>query len=385
MTYASDQKLSQHGLSSTSRRMLDLRDEVFEEWERRVRQLVKGAGAILQPILINTLPVFFDNIAEALTPDYPRERATSNTTIASAHGSERARMTSYGPEQVIHEYQIFRDALALVAERRQVPLAYADWQVIHGSIDAAVRESIREFTVMHDSFREKMAASLTHDLRTPLGTINAAANLVAMLTEVPKIADVAQKINQSCGRMDEMIRELLNILSSPRGHRLALDLSQFDIRALADEVAAQVNMEDPGRCVVSGQAVDGYWCRNSVRRALENLTSNAVKYGDGATIYVHVAATHGRMMLSVRNTGQAIDRQHRATIFEYLRREDASGQIGWGIGLPFVQSVAESHGGSVAVDSAAQTGTTFTIDMPVDARPFAADAVSSGAAPARPG
>jgi nitrogen-specific signal transduction histidine kinase len=40
------------------------------------------------------------------------------------------------------------------------------------------------------------------------------------------------------------------------------------------------------------------------------------------------------------------------------------------MGLPFVKSVAESHGGSVAVDSSAATGTTFIIDIPVDCRPF---------------
>ena len=61
------------------------------------------------------------------------------------------------------------------------------------------------------------------------------------------------------------------------------------------------------------------------------------------------------------------------TIFQVFRRAEAAkeGNIeGWGIGLPYVRSVAESHGGSVAVDSAVSRGTTFIIDMPRDARPF---------------
>jgi signal transduction histidine kinase len=53
-----------------------------------------------------------------------------------------------------------------------------------------------------------------------------------------------------------------------------------------------------------------------------------------------------------------------------LQREAARDAKGWGIGLPFVRNVAESHGGSVAVDSSPATGTTFLIDVPVDCRPF---------------
>ena len=46
---------------------------------------------------------------------------------------------------------------------------------------------------------------------------------------------------------------------------------------------------------------------------------------------------------------------------------------GWGIGLPFVKAVGESHGGSVSVDSSPELGTTFLIDIPVDCRPFVGD------------
>lgn len=119
-----------------------------------------------------------------------------------------------------------------------------------------------------------------------------------------------------------------------------------------------------------------------MRRAVENLITNAVKYGDGKGIHITVDEAHERMLLSVHNTGNPISMEHRGRIFEYLRREGSGIQQGWGIGLPFVQSVAESHGGSVAVDSSAETGTTFLIDVPVDCRPFVDDDL--GAAPEAP-
>ena len=82
-------------------------------------------------------------------------------------------------------------------------------------------------------------------------------------------------------------------------------------------------------------------------------------------------------MLSVHNSGSTIPSASRDRIFEYLRREDSGKASGWGIGLPFVRSVAQSHGGSVVVDSSPETGTTFTIDIPLDSRPFVGKANAS--------
>jgi hypothetical protein len=97
---ASDQKMNSNGLSATSKQVLGIRDAVFAEWERQVRLLIKGAQHVLHPTLLNTLPIFYDNLAEALTPNHPRSNATSNNDVAAAHGNERARMTSYEPEQI---------------------------------------------------------------------------------------------------------------------------------------------------------------------------------------------------------------------------------------------------------------------------------------------
>lgn len=379
---ATDQKLTENGLSATSRRVLAMRDAVFAEWEKDVRRLVQGAQDILHPILMNTLPVFYDNIAEALTPSHPRARATSNTDVAGAHGNERARMTHYGPEQVIHEYQIFRDAFSRVADEQGVVLSRAEWAIVNGSIDCAVRESVKKFTSMHDTFRHRLAASLSHDMRNPLSVVVSGARLLTLAPQSERAPAIAQKILDNGKRLAAMIEELLEAFSFHRGQKLPLALSRFDVLELARTVCAEVNENQAEQCAVSGISVTGYWCENSMRRAIENLITNAAKYGDGAGIHVHVDAAHERMLLSVHNTGNPISMEHRGRIFEYLRREGGNIQEGWGIGLPFVQSVAESHGGSVAVDSSAATGTTFLIDVPVDCRPFVDD--EHAAAPDRP-
>ncbi len=370
---ASDQKMNQNGLSATSKQVLAMRDAVFAEWESQVRMLIKGAQHILHPTLLNTLPVFYDNIAEALTPNHPRDDATSNTDIAAAHGDERARMTSYEPEQIVQEYQLFRDAFSRVADEQGVVLSRAEWGIVNGSIDSAVRESIRKFTSMHESFRHKMAAALSHDMRSPLSVVITAAHLLSMGAAPDRTPALAKRILDNGQRLGSMIEELLDALSFNRGEKLPLDLSQFDVLDLARTVCSDASVATPGDCTVSGASVTGYWCEDSLRRALENLVVNAIKYGDGNGVQIKVDEAHGRMLMSVHNSGNAIANEHHGQIFEYLWRDGSTkGRRGWGIGLPFVKSVAESHGGSVAVDSSPATGTTFIIDIPVDCRPFVA-------------
>lgn len=375
MTVATDQTDSA-SLAAKSVQVLAMRERMLAAWESQVRASVRGADLLLRPILINTLPAFFDNLAEALSPDYPRADATSNTTIAAAHGNERARMTSYGPEQVIQEYQIFRDVFASEALATGVVLGREEWRVINQSIDLAVLESVREFSTMQEGFRRRIAAGLSHDMRNPLSVMVTCAQVLSLGCDPAHVLAIGQKIIANGNRLDEMIRELLDALSVQRAEALPLALSEFDMRDLAGEVVAEVNDRLPGKCTLLGDPVQGHWCRDSMRRALENLLTNAVKYGDQAPIRVKIDATLGRLILSVHNTGKPIPPEHTGKIFDYLWRERGSAAGGWGIGLPFVQGVAESHGGSVAVDSGPATGTTFIIDVPVDCRPFVARAVA---------
>jgi signal transduction histidine kinase len=76
--------------------------------------------------------------------------------------------------------------------------------------------------------------------------------------------------------------------------------------------------------------------------------------------------------VSLHNEGQPIPVEETESVFQmYHRAEEARAKsVGWGVGLPFVRRVAECHGGSVHVSSTADEGTTFSIDMPLDARPF---------------
>lgn len=371
MTLETDHKLNERPpLSATSLALLGLREVVLDHWERLVREQIAGAQQVSGPVLIDTLPAFFDNLAEALTPSYPRDIATSDTNAAAAHGGERARMTSFRPDQLVLEYQLFKAAVLDVCDQRGVPLTPAELRSIERSIESAIRESIQQFMLIHMAMRERLAAGLSHDMRTPLMVIVRAAELIALSDDLGAARRAAGKIQSSAARLERMMEELLDALTIRSDAKLHMQLSAFEIHELVQEVAQEFDSLRPGSVAISGGPVRGHWCRNALRRALENLMANAVKYGDGQPIGINVDHAHGRLILSVHNTGKPIPPESQQKIFEYLQREGGSPAPGWGLGLPYVRSVAEGHGGTVTVDSSAALGTTFLIDIPVDCRPF---------------
>lgn len=375
MTVASDQNLGPDKLSSTARRMLELHNEVLLEWVKRVRQAVKEAERLPHPILINTFPALYDNIAEAITPGYPRATAEEGNTVATEHGGERARLTNYNVHSVISEYQILRWTIFDVLKANDVQLTDEEVFLIHSSMDGSIREAVNAFALAQAALRERFIAALTHDLRNPLSNAKLAAQLIERSSDLGRIKEFAGQIIENLTRLDGMIQDLLDSAQFQNGERLPLRLEEFDMQEVAAEVCRQYTATHGPRFQLIARPATGWWDREAIKRAMENLICNALKYGAPDTpVRIKIDSENERTMLTVHNEGEPIPQEKIESIFQLFQRADAAkegNERGWGIGLPYVRSVAESHGGSVTVDSAAHPrGTTFIIDIPLDARPY---------------
>jgi len=360
--------------SVSSYRMLALRDAVLQSWENHVRAKLASARTLSHPVLIDTMPVLYERLCSVLSPAYFERDGVDVTSIGEEHGIERANLSDYDAEGILAEFQMFRSVLFDVLDAHGVMLTAPERRTLHLTIDSAVRESVRSFVSATDSLRERFAGALAHDLRQPASNMVLAANLILHLNPSPQIAQWAQRIVKNGERMDTMLNELLDALAIQSGDRLALTLSEFDLMALARGVTDRARDYQGTDVRLSGTSVKGWWNDAALERALENLLNNARKYGDaGAPIEVSVADSNGRAIISVRNQGKPIPAGELDAIFQhFVRSSDAreSTTSSWGLGLPYVRSVAQSHGGSAVVYSDANAETTFVIDIPVDARPF---------------
>lgn len=365
--FSTDLTSTRDDLSPKSAHIASLREQVFALWEQEVRARISGTEGVTHPVLVDTLPLFYGNLVEALTPDFPRENAASGSSAAAGHGSERARTTEYTAVEVVEEYHILRKVLLQVCRKNGIAFDEGEMQIITDSFDQAIREAVNEFTEIQKDFRARVAGALTHDMRSPLSVIIGAANLLARSTD-NSVRHLAGKIHENGMRLETMFKQQLNLVQKPPVRVDRIDVSHWDILPLAREICEHQNAVQAAVCRVSGHETPVWWDRMLIQRALENLVGNAIKYGDKKEIMVHVSSLHGRAIVSVHNTGNPIREEKRQQLFEYLNRGDATEKPGWGIGLAFVQDVAARHGGTVVLDSSEEAGTTFTLDIPCDSR-----------------
>ena len=256
-------------------------------------------------------------------------------------------------------------------------VAHLDTVVLLERLTATIETRRKERTI-----REHFVTVLAHDLRGPLSAAKLGAQLLSQEPEsLDARRDLALRIDRNLDRLDRMIRDLLDANRIRAGERLPLRLDTCDLGQIAHEVAEELRILHGDRFVVEADSrVLGVWSADELRRALLNLGSNAVKYGapDRPITFI-VRRVDGRAVASVHNWGTPISPDDQARLFEPFTRTRAAidgGRAGWGLGLTLVYGCANAHGGEVSVVSTPAEGTTFTLDLPLDARPYQSSTVA---------
>jgi signal transduction histidine kinase len=230
--------------------------------------------------------------------------------------------------------------------------------------------------------RDTFVATISHDLKNPLATIGAQAQLMQRLAASPQSTDTTEKlmggtrrITSTVERMSRMIDGLLDVTRLELGARLELERAPMDLVEGANRIAAEHQERAPGhRIQVAGEtALIGEWDLARIERVLDNLVGNAVKYSPhGGVITVvcvrEVDETGEWALLSVRDHGVGIPTADLGRIFERFHRAGNVRAIsGAGIGLAMIRDVVSLHGGTITVESSEGQGSTFTIRLPTRA------------------
>lgn len=360
--------------SRGSARLLANQERILTLWEQRLRQEVPAAAGESHPILIDTLPTLLRQLAEALSPRLPRRTATEGSTIAEEHGGERIRITQFRLEDLIVEYKLLREVIIAVLEEKE-PLTSEERNTLNASLDQAIAKACTAYVLVEEGLRAQIFATLAHDLRGPLSAAKINAGLILRTPSSDQVPRWAARAADSIDRADRMVQDLLDVMRLQVGGRSSLELKECDLVGIVRQGIENQQIEHGDRFVlVAPGPVRGYFAPEPLRRAVENLVGNAVKYGTSSRpISITVRQTHERAFILVHNHGGYIPADKQETLFQAFRRlpeAEAGGQRGWGLGLAQVRGAAEAHGGSVVVESLPERGTNFTIDILKDARPF---------------
>lgn len=235
-------------------------------------------------------------------------------------------------------------------------------------------ERSRESLLRAQDLRDRFVSALTHDLRSPLSAARMSAQLLQR-QEQPDAAQVRKytaKMIESLDRANRMIENLLDANRIQAGDPIPLTMKRCELRSLLKATAADLALLHGDRFLVEApQPVETECSEDGLRRVIENLASNAVKYGSpDMPITLSLRHAGGRAELRVHNFGGELSPEDQKGLFDLFQRTRTavdSGQKGWGIGLTLVKGIVLAHGGSISVESAPGLGTAFTILLPLSA------------------
>jgi signal transduction histidine kinase len=346
---------------------------IMRIWEERARDEVAASMHQDSLVLQNSLPLYLNQLVDELSTRIDRTPARitadqiESTRIGKLHGGERAGFADYSMSQLIFEYHILRQVIFQVLES-EAPLGVRERDIIIGSIEQAVNDAATQFSQTLQDIQELFIVTLTHDLRSPINVLKMGTHLIMRRLERGDArVDVGVRMLNAIDRLNSMIQNLLDASRIRAGQGLNFEFEECDLEMLVQDVVEDFNFTYGERfVVVSNSDIRSYCSRKEIRRVIENLVINAVKYGTpNSPITLTLQQTETQISLTIHNEGNPIAPDAQSILFQQFRRTaDSSEQTGWGLGLFLAKSIVSAHQGTIAVESKEGKGTSFIIKLP---------------------
>jgi two-component system, OmpR family, phosphate regulon sensor histidine kinase PhoR len=225
-----------------------------------------------------------------------------------------------------------------------------------------------------DAVRRDFVANASHELKTPVATIIASSEALQIAIDRgdPSASGFATRIEGSARQLDRLVGDLLDL---SRLERDKPELAPVRIDHLVRDEVERMRSEAHNKGLeveVVAEPETALINHRDVAIAVRNMLDNAVRYtADGGSITVNVEGDEAQAVISVTDSGEGIPTRDIERVFERFYRVDSARSRatgGTGLGLSIVKHVAESHGGTVAVESELGVGSTFTIRLPRDVK-----------------
>ena len=227
----------------------------------------------------------------------------------------------------------------------------------------------REDIVQNALIRQEFTANVSHELKTPLTAISGYSELIenGMVSSQSETKRFAREIHKNANRLLTLINDVIRLseLDSASGEEL---LESVNLKEVAETCVSmlQINAEKHGVSLTfEGDNVSIMATRQMVEEVLYNLCDNAIRYNkEGGSVHVSVKDMVNAAVLTVKDTGIGIPKEHRERIFERFYRVDKSRSKstgGTGLGLAIVKHILLRLNATISLSSEEDKGTEISV------------------------
>ena len=243
-------------------------------------------------------------------------------------------------------------------------------QVDDGNLDAAfadIAEKLKEV----DESKTQLLSNISHDLKTPLSSISLYVNnllkgIYGELTE--KQTDSLMKIKSNCDKLKGLVNDLLDLSQIAFG-TISLQKKTLLLSEVIEEVVGGLEPQAEAKGIFLKFSCDNALKitadPNRLKRILNNLIDNALKFTESGSVTVDVTERDDDVEIGVSDTGIGIPEAECQTIFDrFYRISSTDNTKGTGLGLAIAESLVELHGGKIGVESEVGKGSRFYFNLP---------------------
>ncbi len=214
-------------------------------------------------------------------------------------------------------------------------------------------DRMRKRILRHLNQRSEMLSGISHDLRTPLTRMK-------LQTAFIKNKDISNKLTEDINEMEKMLNEYLQFTSSSYLEKDEL----FDLSYLINEVVEKYNNENISKIIPTEVYFSGR--KNLIKRCINNLLDNALKYGKKVNLDLSKKATN--IFIKIEDDGPGIPKNEYENVFKPFYKIDkgrAETKSSVGLGLSIASDIIRSHGGNIKLEKSSLGGLSLKIFLPL--------------------
>ena len=222
--------------------------------------------------------------------------------------------------------------------------------------------------------RDQFLSVASHELKTPLTALKLQTEFILRQISHGKLDNeqakaMLKKTTDNFNRINRLVDEMLDISRISSG-KLTIHKTQADLKQIIEEVVEtfRPQFEHSGvhDLTLEAEAAIGQFDVFRIEQIMNNLLSNALKYGDAKGVEVKLQCKDNHALIVVRDQGMGIPQESLSLVFNRFERVSGSTTIsGLGLGLYIVKEIVQEHNGSIWVESELGKGSSFFVRLPL--------------------